>query len=95
MARVLPTLTLMRPLLAAALCLLAAGCATPARPTVSWYVNPEPMKIPQEPVPYGGSRTRKITPPPVPAPMCLTDRDFQALSTYLDQIDAARSRAGR
>ncbi len=79
----------MRIVLALALCLLA-GCAPalPARPQVAFYVDPDPLLIPQEPVARPGLRA--ITPAPVPAPICMTDADHLALETYFDQIEALR-----
>ena len=75
---------------------LLAGCtgAFPARPPVSFYVAPEPMLIPQEPVARPGMRP--IRPPPVPAPICLTDADHLKLEGYFEQLDAWRGlRLGR
>ncbi len=69
--------------------LLLAGCsALPARPDVSFYLNPDPMLIPQDPVARAGFRP--IRPAPIPAPICLTENDHLALSAYLDAIDARR-----
>ena len=80
----------MRTLLAASLCLLA-GCAAPAfpvRPPLAFYVDPDPLLVPQDAVARPGLRA--ITPAPVPAPVCMTDQDHLALSEYLDAIDALR-----
>ena len=77
-------------------CLLLTGCtgAFPERPPVSFSVAPEPMLIPQEPVARPGMRP--IRPPPVPAPICLTDADHLKLEGYFEQLDAWRGlRLGR
>lgn len=81
---------MIRPLMLACAALVV-GCATPApfpaRPDVSWYVHQDPLMIPQAPVKRPGMRA--IMPPPVPAPLCLTDQDHLALEAYLDQVEAA------
>jgi hypothetical protein len=70
--------------------LLLAGCAGPfpTRPDVAYYNNPTPMLIPQAPVTRPGMRA--LRPPPVAAPVCMTDLDHAALDAYLDQIEAWR-----
>jgi hypothetical protein len=81
----------MRPLSLLLVCALA-GCATlPERPAVSFYLNPDPMLIPQTPVDRPGL-ARKLTPPDLPAPICLTEADHLALEGYFDQLDAWRAR---
>ena len=77
--------------------LLLAGCASsrpfPERPDVAFYHQPTPLLIPQAPVTRPGMRP--LTPPPVEAPVCMTDGDHTALSVYFDRIDAWRKSAGR
>jgi len=76
--------------------LLLAGCASrpfPERPDVAFYHHPTPLLIPQAPVQRPGMRP--LTPPPVEAPVCMTDMDHAALSTYFDRIDAWRHKAGK
>ena len=72
---------------------LLAGCtgAFPARPPVSFYVAPEPMLIPQEPVARPGMRP--IRPAPIPADICITTEDHLKLGAYFDAIDAWRKRS--
>jgi len=77
--------------------LLLAGCASsrpfPERPDVAFYHHPTPLLIPQAPVQRPGMRP--LTPPPVEAPICVSESDHTALSLYFDRIDAWRHKAGK
>lgn len=70
------------------------GCAGafPEPPKVTWYDNPKPLMIQQEPVQRPG-QLRAIAPPPIAAPVCLTDLDHIKLDAYLDAIEDWRKRA--
>lgn len=72
---------------------LLAGCATPlpARPPVSFYNVPDPPMIAQPAVPRAGFK-RALQPPPVAAPICLTDADHLLLEAYFEQVEAQRTR---
>lgn len=79
------------------LLLLLAGCATtpfPARPDVSFYHQLEaPLLVPQPPTQRPGKRP--LTPPAVEAPICMTEKDHTALSTYFDRLDSWQKKAGK
>jgi hypothetical protein len=58
---------------------------------VSFYVHQDPLMVPSS-LPPKRMGARMLLPPPVPAPICLTDADHLALQRYLDQIDEWRKR---